>query len=252
MAPVLNSISPLSGPPGAALVCLGSGFDPAAQVGCPALVTTTFVSPAEVHAAIPVSLEGAAGSSCIVNVFVSNPDGSASVALPFTVLFPYPAAQLQAWTTVGKVCGEVPGFKRNAELPDDTIEEWIRGIAQEIAGAMMHRGLSLNPADWQQPNANTGWPTPSAVLENLNSHGAAVHLASWVAARFSAGGNDWSLTKVLERTYLRELKALEDGAYDKLFRPGAVTVETGVQVSGGDILTDRGDADQAFSKDQVF
>ena len=236
-------------------MCLGSGFDAAAQVACPSLVPTTVnAGKTQAAAAIPADMEGAPGTTLIIAVYVQNPDGSVSATLPFAVIFP--ALELQAWTTVDKVCSEVPGFVRSGsggELDDGVIENWIKSAAGEIAGALMKRGLSLNPADWSQPCAANGYMSPISVLEHINSHGAGMHLAAWVGARFTQGGQDWALTKLLERTYTRELQDLAAGAYDKLFRAsGAATVETGVQVSGGDIFTNKGNADQAFSKDQVF
>jgi hypothetical protein len=233
------------------LVCLGSGFDAAAQVGCPALVPTTYISATELHATIPADLNGAPGTSLVIGVYVALVGGTQSNILPFTVLFPFPVAQLQAWTTVESVCSEVPGFQRNQEIGDAVIENWIKNSALEICGALMKRGLSLNPADWAQPSAQTGWMSPISLLEHINGHGAALHLAAWVAARFS-GDKEWPLAAALRKMYADELASLANGAYDKLFRPGAVTVETGVQVSGGDVFTSQGDADQAFRKDQVF
>jgi hypothetical protein len=249
-APVLNSVSPALGPPGTVIACLGSGFDAGAQVGCPALAETTFVGAGELGAAIPADLVGPAGGSAVVSVFVQNEDGSRSAIVPFTVNFPYPASTLQSWTNVEAVCGEIPGFRRGGRIQDSTIEGWMRSIAQTIAGAMLRRGLSLDSAQWQQPDAATAMPTPAGVLELINRYGAAVRLASAIAGDFTSG--EWGLAKSLTRDFERELKALQDGGYDKLFRPGATTVESGPQFSGGDIVTDQGDAQNAFSKDQVF
>lgn len=249
-APVLTSVSPALGPPGSAITCLGSGFDAGAQVACPALVETTRVSAGELTAAIPADLVGPAGESVAVVVFVRNPDGTTSSALSFEVLFPREAGQLQAWTTLDQICGEVPGFKRGGRIKDSTIEGWMRSIAQTIAGAMLRRGLPLDPAQWQQPDAATAMPTPAGVLELINRYGAAARLAGAIASDFSQG--EWGLAKNLQRDFERELKTLDSGGYDKLFRLAAATVETGTQFAGGDIETDDGDAEQAFSKNQIF
>ena len=244
-APTLNSVSPLSGPPGVAVVCLGAGFDTGAQVGCPGLVATTFVSATELRAAIPADLEGRAGSSVVVSVFVQNEDGTTSATLSFTVRFG------ETWTTLEAVCGEVPQFRRGGTIPDATIEAWIWSIAQRINAIMLRRGLSLAAADWAQPAAGAVQPAPESVLELIVRYGAAARLASAVGAQFSATG-EWGLAKTLRSDFDLELKALAAGEYDKVFRPGAATVETGTLAGGGDILTSDGDTEQAFSKGQVF
>ncbi|MGE5570118.1 MAG: IPT/TIG domain-containing protein [Rhodospirillales bacterium] len=244
--PTLNSVSPQSGPPGTAVVCLGAGFDPGAQVGCPALVETTFVSVGEVRAAIPADLVGPAGGSFQISVYVRNEDGAISAVLPFTVTFGWPSGDLQSWTSIEAVCGEVPGFRRGAAVSDAQIQVWMRSVAQSIAGAMLRRGLSLDPAQWQQPDAGTAMPAASGLLELVNRLGAAAQLAAVVGGQFTQG--EWGLAKTLERRFEREMKALAEGGYDKLFRPAAATVESGRQAYGGDI----GDASPAFSKDQVF
>ncbi len=249
-APVLNSVLPASGPPGQAITCLGSGFEPGVQVGCPALVATTRVSAEELRANVPADMVGPAGGSMTVAVFAQNPAGERSAILPFTVVFPYPASDLQCWTTTEAVCGEVPQFKRGGVIADSAIQVWMRSVAQSIAGAMLRRGLSLKAADWQQPDAATAIPSPAGVLELINRLGAAARLASAIGAQMSDG--EWGLAKNLQREYEREMKSLREGDYDKLFRPAAATIETGGQASGGDIETDHGDAEQAFSKGQVF
>jgi len=249
-APTLTSVSPALGPPGTVITCLGSGFDAGAQVGCPALAETTFVSAAELEAAIPADLVGPAGGSAVVSVFVQNEDGSRSAIVSFTVNFPYPASTLQSWTNIEAVCGEVPGFRRGGQVQDSAIEGWMRSIAQSIAGAMLRRGLSLDSTQWQQPDAATAMPTPAGVLELINRYGAAARLASAIAGQFSQG--EWGLAKNLQADFGRELKTLGDGGYDKLFKPAAATVETGTQFAGGDIETDDGDAERAFSKTQIF
>jgi hypothetical protein len=247
--PTLNSVSPSFGPPGTAITCAGSGFDTGARVGCPALVDTEFISAAEVTAAIPADLAGPAGGSLTISVYVMNEDGSISAVLPFAVRFG--GDRQQAWTSFEAVLGEVPGFKVGGDILESTIQGWIRSIAQQVNAAMLRRGLSLNPADWQQPDADTAMPTPASVLELVNRYGAAARLAAVVGARFSAD-REWSLAKALREDFKREIDALEGGKYDKLFRPSAATVEAGPQAAAGDISLSSGDADQAFSKDQVF
>lgn len=248
--PTLNSISPSSGPPGTAITVLGSGFDTGAQVGCPVLVPTTRVSVTELHAAIPADLVGPAGGSFSVVVYAQNEDGSQSPAQAFRVLFPRSENILQAFTSVEAVAAEVPGFKRGGTISDATIGQWIRSIAQSITGVMMRRGYSLNPSAWQQPDSATAMPAPAGVLELINRYGAASRLAAAIAGQFSTG--EWGLAKTLQTDYVREFKALSEGQYDKLFRPSSATIETDQQVSVGDIVTDDGAAEQAFTKDQVF
>ncbi len=244
-APTLNSVTPASGSPGVAITCLGAGFDSGAQVGCPALVATTFVSAGEVRAAIPADLVGPAGGSMVVSVFVQNVDGTRSGILPFTVQFPYPAATLQSWTSVDAVAREVSGFKRGGRIEDATIEGWIRSVAQGINGVMLGRGLSLKSADWAQADAGTAMPTASGVLELVNRLGAAARLAAAIAGDFTQG--EWGLEKSLRRDYERELKRLEEGGYDALFRPGSAK-----EFEGGDLVTDAGDVERAFTKEQIF
>jgi hypothetical protein len=249
-APTLTSVSPALGPPGTAITCLGAGFNAGAQVGCPALAATTFVSAGELTAAIPAELVGPAGGSIIVSVFVQNEDGSRSAIVPFTVNFPYPSSTLQSWTNVEAVCGEVPGFRRGGRIQDATIEGWMRSYAQTIAGAMLRRGLSLDSTQWQQPDAATAMPTAAGVLELVNRLGAAARLAGAIASDFTQG--EWALAKTLRSDFERELKTLGDGGYDKLFRPAAATVDNEPQFAGGDIETDDGDAERAFTKTQIF
>jgi hypothetical protein len=247
-APTLNSISPAFGPPGAAITCLGAGFDAGAQIGAPSLVPTVFVSAGELRGNIPVDLAGPAGESIVVAVFVRNEDGSVSASLPFTVKFP--ADRLQYWTTADAVLGEVPGAKIGGNITHSMVQTWMRSVAQSIAGAMLRRGLSLDPAQWQGSDQDTASPAAVGVLELINRLGAAARLAMLVGGQFTQG--EWGLAKNLQQEYERELKALAAGDYDKLFRPAAATLESGQQVTGGDIETDSGDAEQAFSKTQVF
>lgn len=248
--PTLNSISPTAGPPGTEITCSGAGFDAGAQVGCPVLVATTYVSGAELRATVPSLAAPSTGGSLDAAVYVRNEDGSVSNVLLFTVLLDYDEEKLQAYTSVDAVAGEIPGFKRGGRILDSTIESWIRSVAQGLNGLLLQRGLSLDPADWQQPEAGTAMPSPAAVLENINKLGAAARLAGAVGSEFGSG--EWGLAKSLREAYLDEVKRLQTGVYDKLFRPAAATVETGKQVSVGDIETDDGDAEQAFSKKQEF
>ena len=244
-APTLSSVSPLTGPPGSAVVCLGAGFNAGAQVGCPGLVATTFVSATELRAAIPADLEGRAGSSVVVSVFVQNEDGSTSATITFTVRFG------TTWTSLEAVCGEVPQFRRGGTIPDATIEAWIWSIAQAVNAIMLRRGLSLSAADWQQPAAGTVEPEPASVLELIVRYGAAARLAAVIGSQFSGQG-EWGLVKALRADFERELNALSKGEYDKVFRPGAATIESGQLAGGGDIATSKGETESAFSKGQVF
>ena len=245
-APVLNSISPSSGPPGAALTCTGAGFPPGARVGCPALVDTVRVSDAELQAEIPLGIAGPAGGSMVVAVFIETEGGERSATLPFTVIFP--AAKLQTWTEIGAVCGEVPGFKRGGRIADATIEVWMRSAAQAIAAAMLRRGLSLDAADWQQPGTDA-MPSPAGVLELINRYGAAMRLASAIGGDVPG---EWSLARDLRKDFEQQLKALRDGEYDKLFRPQAATVDADAQAGMGELVDGAGDVERAFSKTKVF
>lgn len=246
--PTLSSVSPSGGPPGTAITLLGAGFDPGAQVGCPALVATERISASELRAMIPSNLSGPAGSMMVVSVYVQNEDGSISTVLPFSVTFSYPAGGLQSWTTVDAVAAEVPGFRRGGRIGDEVIETWIRSIAQAIAGAMLRRGLSLIPAHWQAADPGTAMPTAAGVLELINRTGAAARLASAVASEFTQG--EWALAKSLQREYERDLQRLDDGIYDRLFRASESPINR--DFAAGDIVTDQGGAEQAFSKTQVF
>jgi hypothetical protein len=247
MAPTLNSISPSAGPPGAAITLTGSGFDTGSQAACPVLVATEYTSPSVLTATIPEDLGGAGGASVLIGVYVRNSDGSASAALPFTVQFP--ATRLQGYTTVEAVAGEVPGFARGGKITDGQIGNWIRTVAQEVNGAMLRRGLPLDPTQWQSPDAAAS-PDPSDVLEMLNRMGAAAALAAAIGSQFSGG--EWAIAKTLAATYARTLSALKAGDYDKLFRPSAATVESGPQFAAGDTSNEDGSSSAAFTKGQVF
>jgi hypothetical protein len=200
-------------------------------------------------AAIPEELAGPAGGSTAIGVFVMNADGSTSAVVMFTVLFP--AALLQAWTTVALVAAEVPGFTRGNRIKDADIQVWIRSVAQEIAAEMLRRGLSLDPATWQQPGT-AGSADPVDVLEMINRMGAGSRLAAAVGSQFQAGGGEWGVTKNLERSYLRQLAGLRAGDYDKLFKPTAATVESGPLFAAGDMTREDGRPDAAFRKDKRF
>jgi hypothetical protein len=238
----LTSISPLSGPPGTAITCLGSGFTAASQVGCPTLVPTTFVDAGTLTAQIPWNLDGPAGGAMQVVVYVQNADGTLSQPLLFTVQFP--ADRLQTWTTIDQVTGEVPGFQRGGRITDQQIQTWMRSTAQEIAAEMMRRGLSLDPTTWQQP-ASAAEPEPVGVLEMINRMGAAARLAGAIGAQFSGTG-EWGVSKSLAAAYARGLAALRSGDYDKYFLPGAATVDPSPQLgasTGGH---------PTFTKEKVF
>lgn len=247
--PVLTSVSPSSGPPGTAITCLGSGFDAAAQVGCPALAATTYVSGAQLQATIPASLAGPSAGSLVVNVYVQNADGSLSGIVPFTVQFPWPVAEQQSWTNIGAVCAEVPNFKRGGNIQDSTIEQWMRSVAQSINGALIRRGLSLNPASWQQPDPATGNPGPAGLLEQINRLGAAARLAGAVGGQFTAG--KYGLAVQLNEDYLRELKLIEGGEYDKLFNPAAATMDVGPFFGAGDMSDGNGNPVNTFSREST-
>ncbi len=246
-APTLNSVSPSSGPLGTAITCLGAGFDSGARIGCPALVQTTFVSSGELHADIPADITGPPGGELVIAIFVENEDGSRSATLPFTVRL---ATVLQGWTTAAAVAAEVPGFKRGGRISDATIEVWVRSYAQIIAGALLARGISLDPTTWQAVSDVTGMPAPAGVLELANRLGAAARLATAVGGEFSQG--EWALAKSLQSEFKRELDRLESGFYDKLFLPSAPTRETGSQFSPGDVSNEDGDPERSFTKGQIF
>ena len=127
----------------------------------------------------------------------------------------------------------------------------MRSIAQSVSGCLLRRGLPLDPTLWAQTSTESGSPTPAAVLELITRYGAAARLAAVVSAQFSAGG-EWGLSKNLAASYDREFKLLSDGAYDKLFKPSAATVESGQLVGANELLDFGGNPDQAFRKDQVF
>jgi len=251
MAATISSISPVSGAPGTIITVTGSGFDIAAQVGCPALVDTTYVSPTEMQATIPADLVGPEGEQMAIVVFVQSGDSSLSNVVQFTVLFP--SAALQSWTTIDRVVAEVPGFQRGgSNIPDTTINNWIISIAQSVTSCLLRRGLPLDPTQWQQPVGNNASPSPQAVLEQITRYGAAARLAAAVSGQFSGGG-EWGLAKDLAASYKTEFNLLSNGDYDKLFSPTAATVESGQQVEAGSIgLSSGGWSGQAFRKGQIF
>lgn len=232
--PVISSISPASGAPGAAITVSGSGFIAAAQIGCPSFVPTTFVSAGSLTAVIP-AMEGTPGGSQLVAVFVLNPDGSVSNAVNFSVQFPRSAAQ--SWTDIDRVCGEVPAFTRGVgNITDATIIGWIQSISQSVTSVLLKRGLPLDPSQWQQADTQSASPSAAATLELITRYGAAARLVAAIASQFSGGTN--ALATNLERSYNREFQALVNGDYDKLFQPSAATEITGqsvgTSVSGGD------------------
>jgi hypothetical protein len=200
---------------------LGSGFDSGAQVGCPTLQPTEMVDSGTLATTIPADLSGPDGGATPIAVFVLGSDGTTSTVAMFTVQFP--AARLQAWTTVDAVVAEVPGFQRGGRISDDNIKTWIRSVAQEIAAEMTRRGMSMNPETWQQPATNAD-PSPVDVLEMVNRMGAGARLASAIGAQFSAQG-EWGVAKNLAAAYARQLGALRNGDYDKFFDRAAATVD---------------------------
>lgn len=240
---VISSISPTSGAPGTVIAVTGSGFDPTAQVGCPALVDTVNTSSASLQAAIPADMAGPEGGSITVVIYVRNADGGISNMIPFTVLFP--AADLQAWTSIDKVCAEIPNFIRGGNIPDSTINTWIKSVSQSVSSCLLRRGLPLDPTQWWQPAPSDASPTPAAVLEQIARYGAAARLAAAISGQF-AGGGEWGLQRNLDASYTAEMKLLSSGSYDKLFNPTAATEDVGQLVATSDA------EHRAFRKDQRF
>jgi hypothetical protein len=246
MAVTLTSVSPSSGPPGTAITCAGAGFDAGSRVGCPTLVGTTLVDAGTLQAEVPADLVGADGSQIQVGVFVMGADGSVSAVLPFTVQFS--AVRLQSWTTVAKVVKAVPRFQRGGDIRDEDIQGWIEEVAQEVAAAMVKRGLSLDPTQW--PPAAGAFPTPEGLLEMINRAGAGATLAAAIASNFSNG--PWAVQTGLQKQYERQLAGLRSGDYDKIFRAGAATVESGPQFGGGNTADCSGRDEPICRKEQVF
>lgn len=249
--PALTSISPSLGAPGTAITLTGTGFDSGSRVGCPVLVDTTFVSSTSLVATVPDDLLGAEGTSMLIGVFVLNADGSASNAVSWTVEFP--AVSLQSWTSIADVCGEVPQFQRGERAPvkDTTIRLWLKSITQTVNGVLMRRGLPTDAAQWPAAAAGSATPVPVAVLGQIVRLGAAARLASAIGSQFAAD-KEWGLATSLRKDFERELAALGNGEYDRLFNDAAAVVESGQLVSGGDSFTATGVSRQAFTKGQVF
>ena len=243
----ITSISPLSGPPGTTVTITGTGFTAGSRVCCPAAVATTYISAGQVQAEIPASFQGPDGTTVLIAVFVAGADGTATNGVLFTVQMP--AAKLQTYTTLEAVCSEVPGFARGGQIADGTIQLWMSSVAQVIKGAMLRRGLSLSPADWQQAGTD-GTMAPAEVLELINRMGAAARLAAAVVSLF--GNADAAFSKNLSAAYKDELARLEDGAYDKSFKPAAATMESGPLLAYGDTSRADGDSSAAFTKEKVF
>lgn len=244
-APVISSISPVAGAPATAITITGTGFTAGAQCGCPALVNTVFVSSTQLTAVIP-QLEGPAGGSMLISVFVINGDQTVSNVVTFTVEFPRLAAQ--GWTTIDQVVGEVPGFIRGGTIPDKTITGWIQSISQSVTSALLRRGLPLDPTLWQQAAAGSADPSAAATLELITRYGAAARLAGAIAAQFSGGTS--ALQQSLQGDYKREFQSLSDGGYDKLFQPAAAT-----EISGQLLASNLQGGEQGhpvFRRDKVF
>lgn len=225
----------------------GTGFDAGSRVCLPVAVATTFVSSVQVQADVPANFAGADGGAVQIGVFVLGADGSASNVWPFTVTIP--ASRLQAYTTIDAVCAEVPGFMRGGQIDDDSVQRWISSVAQVVKGSMLKRGLSLDPADWQQAGAD-GTPAATEVLEMINRLGAAARLASAVVSLF--GNADAAFSRNLQSAFKDELGRLEGGSYDKAFSPAASTAETGPLLSYGDTSRADGEPTTMFRKETKF
>ena len=247
MAVTITSISPLSGPPGTTVTVTGTGFDDGSRVCCPAAVATTYTSPTQIAADVPALFAGVDGARVMIGVSVLAADGSVSNVVLFTVTMP--VVKLQTYTTIEAVCGEIPGFARGVQIPDDTIQLWMSSTQQAIKGAMLRRGLSLDPAAWPQAGLD-GTPGPVEVLELINRLGAAARLAAAVASLF--GNADAAFSKNLSAAYKEEKGRLEAGGYDKLFSPAAATEETGPQLGYGDTSRRDGGSSVLFRKERKF
>ena len=229
------------------MTLLGTGFDASSQAACPTLQPTTLVSATQLTARIAADLAGPSGGSMPVGVFVMGGDGSVSAVLMFRVEFP--AAQLQTWTTLEAVCGEVPGFARGGQIPDAQIQVWMASTAQPIAAAMARRGLPIDPAAWPAPEAGITL-SPAGLLEMINRLGAAARLAAACASVFSQ--QDWAIRKTLQTQYDDELATLLAGDYDKWFLATAATEEALPQLAAGGMTDREGKWDPAFRKDRSF
>jgi len=242
--PVLTTISPSSGPPGTAITCLGSGFDPTAQVGCPAPVATAWVSATQLTAAIPADLAGDQGAVIIISVYVQNADLSISALLPFSCMIPYPQPSAGSWTNIDAVCAELPGFKRGGIIADASIEGWMQSVAQSITGVLVRRGMPIVGDTISPPVAILG------VLEMINRLGAAARLATVHAAMFTAGKS--ALADNLTEQYEEEYALLEDGGYDMMWDPAAALEDVGPFFGAG-AMTDpcTGNSVSAFSRESL-
>ena len=244
-SPVISSVSPVAGAPATAITVSGTGFTAGAQIGCPSLVNTVFVSSTQLTAVIP-QMEGPAGGSMLISVFVVNGDQTLSNVVTFTVQFPRLAAQ--GWTTIDLVCGEVPGFTRGGNIPDKTITGWIQSISQSVTSCLLRRGLPLDPTLWQQADPLSADPSAAATLELITRYGAASRLVAAISSQFSGGSN--ALQTNLQSSYNREFQLLASGAYDKLFLPTAAT-----EISGPSLASNLQSGQQGhsmFRKDKVF
>jgi len=241
MSAVITSISPVSGAPGTAITVSGTGFTAGAQIGCPALVNTVFVSSTQLTGVIP-QMEGPAGvsaqGSIAVTVLVVNGDQTLSNALTFTVQFPRLTAQ--GWTTIDQVVGEAPGFIRGGNINDKIITGWIQSISQSVTSCLLRRGLPLDPTLWQQADPLSADPSAAATLELITRYGAASRLVAAISAQLSGGSN--ALQQNLQSSYNREFQLLASGAYDKLFQPTAAT-----EISGPSLASNLQSGEQGHS-----
>lgn len=232
------------------ITATGTGFTAGARIACPALVDTNYVSATSLNAPIPVGFVGPIAASQLIDVYVQNPNGERTAVQPFTVIFDY--ALLQSFTTVERIIGEVPGFRRGGDISDGVIENWARTVTHIVVGALLKRGFSLDSTKWAQMAQATALPSPHGVLEMIARLGAAARLAAAVGSRFASGNSEWGHAKSLREDFKRELTSLMEGGYDNLFNPGAATIDTSATLEAGDLEASDGTPEQAFTKDQVF
>jgi hypothetical protein len=256
-APLLNSISPLAGPPGAVIALTGSGFTGAGSSvalvsqspdfplsAVPLLLTPISQTDSAIVVQLPASMPGQAAGAIDLFVSVIDSDGVQSAALTVSVTF-------VGWTTIARVCGEVPAFTRGGKIADSSILNWIRARAQqEIVPAMLGRGYSLDPARWPVVGPGGGSPEACATLEAINRYGAGYDLASKVGGQFSAGG-EWIVAKNLRDQWSGAIGTLKAGGYDHLFRVDASTAQVAPSFGGGG-ASGFGGQKPRFKKDKKY